>query len=149
MTSSFMVRYRSQETKDRVLVDIGLNVKSWAKKQHVPGFVRFAQQNQSQAMDQANDYAQNNKFNRAGRHVRAHWQYSADLVDILREYKDQFPEVFEAAHVARKKDSMPGIKDIFGVEDADSVAKLKEISKWLESLPISSLPFVDMGYDTL
>ena len=44
---------------------------------------------------------------------------------------------------------MPGIKDIFGVEDAASVAKLKEISKWLESLPVSSLPFVDMGYDTL
>ena len=44
---------------------------------------------------------------------------------------------------------MPGIKDIFGVEDSNSVGKLKEVTKWIESLPISSLPFVDMGFDTL
>lgn len=42
MTSSFMIKYTNPETRDRVLVDIGLNIKSWAKKQHVPGFVRFA-----------------------------------------------------------------------------------------------------------
>lgn len=42
MTSSFMVKYKSPETRDRVLVDIGLNIKSWKTKQHVPGFVRFA-----------------------------------------------------------------------------------------------------------
>ena len=44
---------------------------------------------------------------------------------------------------------MPGIKDIFGVEDSNSVGKLKEVTKWIEALPISSLPFVDMGFDTL
>eukprot|EP00353_Schmidingerella_taraikaensis_P002368 CAMPEP_0185599540 /NCGR_PEP_ID=MMETSP0434-20130131/82781_1 /TAXON_ID=626734 ORGANISM="Favella taraikaensis, Strain Fe Narragansett Bay" /NCGR_SAMPLE_ID=MMETSP0434 /ASSEMBLY_ACC=CAM_ASM_000379 /LENGTH=68 /DNA_ID=CAMNT_0028228991 /DNA_START=1387 /DNA_END=1593 /DNA_ORIENTATION=- len=44
---------------------------------------------------------------------------------------------------------MPGIKDIFGVEDSNSVGKLREITKWVEALPISSLPFVDMGFDTL
>jgi len=32
MTSSFMVKYKSPETKDRVLVDIGLNIKSWKTK---------------------------------------------------------------------------------------------------------------------
>lgn len=57
--------------------------------------------------------------------------------------------MFQAALTARKKDSMPGIKDIFGVEDSNSVGKLKEVTKWIEALPISSLPFVDMGFDTL
>ena len=32
MTSSFMVKYKSPETRDRVLVDIGLNIKSWKTK---------------------------------------------------------------------------------------------------------------------
>lgn len=81
--------------------------------------------------------------------MRAHWQYSVDLVDILREYKQKFPEVFEVALKVRKQDSMPSIRDVFGVEDSNSVGKLKEITKWIESLPISSLPFVDMGFDTL
>ena len=44
---------------------------------------------------------------------------------------------------------MPSIKDIFEVEDSNSVGKLKEVTKWIESLTISSLPFVDMGFDTL
>ena len=44
---------------------------------------------------------------------------------------------------------MPSIKDIFDVEDSNSVGKLKEVTKWIESLSISSLPFVDMGFDTL
>ena len=44
---------------------------------------------------------------------------------------------------------MPGIRDIYKAEDMESVNKLKEVTKWIESLPISSLPFVDMGFDTL
>lgn len=44
---------------------------------------------------------------------------------------------------------MPGIKDVFGAEDSNAVGRLKEITKWIENLPISSLPFVDMGFDTL
>lgn len=44
---------------------------------------------------------------------------------------------------------MPSIKDVFGAEDSNAVGKIKEVTKWIESLPISSLPFVDMGFDTL
>jgi hypothetical protein len=44
---------------------------------------------------------------------------------------------------------MPGIRDVLGAEDSNAVGRLKEISRWIESLPISSLPFVDMGFDTL
>lgn len=57
--------------------------------------------------------------------------------------------MFETALSVRKKDSMPTLKDVFGVEDSNSVGKLKEVTKWIESWPISSLPFVDMGFDTL
>jgi len=44
---------------------------------------------------------------------------------------------------------MPEIRDVLGSSDQASVAKLKEIVKWIDTLPISSLPFVDMGFDTL
>ena len=148
MTSSFMLKYRSPETKDHVLVDIGLNIKSWQKKQHVPGFVRFSKNPEQLAANQVDGFT-DSKYNRSRAHVRAHWQYSADLVDILREYKEKFPEVFENALQVRKKDSMPGIRDVLGAEDSNAVGRVKEISKWIEALPISSLPFVDMGFDTL
>jgi len=101
MTSSFMVKYKSPETRDRVLVDIGLNIKSWKTKQHVPGFVRFAAT--QSAVNVADEFTGKN-YQRAGRHVRPHWQYSFDLVDILREYKQKFPEVFAVALKVRKQD---------------------------------------------
>ena len=141
-----MVKYKSPETRDRVLVDIGLNIKSWKTKQHVPGFVRFAANSSSVNVI---DEMSGKNYQRANRHVRAHWQYSFGLVDILREYKEKFPEVFESALRVRKRDQMPGIREVLGAEDSNAVGKLKEITKWIEALPISSLPFVDMGFDTL
>lgn len=71
------------------------------------------------------------------------------MVDILRDYKEKFPEVFENALATRKKDRMPEIKDIFGSNDPNAIGKLKAVSVWIESLSVSSLPFVDMGFDTL
>merc|ERR1719490_635611 len=44
---------------------------------------------------------------------------------------------------------MPSLKDVFGADDSNTIGKLKEITKWIEELPISSLPFVDIGFDTL
>lgn len=67
----------------------------------------------------------------------------------MREYKEKFSEVFAVALKVRKQDSMPSIRDVFGAEDSNAVGKIKEITKWIEQLPISSLPFVDMGFDTL
>ena len=72
MTSSFMIKYKNPETKDRALVDIGLNIKSWVKKQHVPVFVRFAQNEENLVVNQVDGFT-NNKFTRANRHVRPHW----------------------------------------------------------------------------
>jgi len=45
------------------------------------------------------------------------------------------------------------LKDVYhsdGKTDSpEAVAYLKSILRWLEKLPISSLPFVEMGFDTL
>jgi len=68
-----MVKYRNPETKDRVLVDIGLNIKSWAKKQHVPGFVRFAVNQDRIAANEVDNFGNKRDYSRAGRHVRPHW----------------------------------------------------------------------------
>ena len=126
ITGSITIKYKSPETKDRVLVDIGLNVKSWAKKQHVPGFVRFGATRDTMQLDKNSDYS------RAGKHVRSHWQYSNELVDIIKEYRDRFPDVFEAVLKLRKRDQMPSLRDLYGSEDSNAVGKIKEVSKWIE-----------------
>jgi len=36
-----------------------------------------------------------------------------------------------------------------GTEDIKAVNRILEITAWLESLPISSLPYVEMGFDAL
>jgi hypothetical protein len=33
--------------------------------------------------------------------VRAHWEYSVELIEILKEYREKFPEVFDNANKAR------------------------------------------------
>jgi hypothetical protein len=41
------------------------------------------------------------------------------------------------------------LKDLCGSEDIKAVNRVREILQWLESLPISSLPYVEMGFDSL
>ena len=41
-------------------------------------------------------------------------------------------------------------KDVYPGEDTKVAAdKVKIIASWIESLPISQLPYVEMGFDTL
>lgn len=75
-------------------------------------------------------------------------------MEILKEYKEKFPEVFDAVQKCGGKDSRNGpavnkLKDICGSEDIKAVNRVREILSWLESLPISSLPYVEMGFDSL
>ena len=44
---------------------------------------------------------------------------------------------------------MPDLKDLFGANDEATIGRLKEILRWIEQLPISAMPFVEMGFDTL
>jgi len=41
VTSSFMMTYKDPKTKEKCMVDIGLNMKSWTKQMHVAGYIRF------------------------------------------------------------------------------------------------------------
>lgn len=68
----------------------------------------------------------------------------------MQEYQKQFPEVFKliAANL-KKNQNMPQLKDLYGNNEASSVDKLKKILMWIDSLPASHLPFVDMGFDAL
>lgn len=48
-----------------------------------------------------------------------------------------------------RKGGMPKIEDVLGSSDDEAVAKLRELTQWLSSLPLANLPFVDMGFDSL
>ena len=43
------------------------------------------------------------------------------------------------------------LKELFSkkTEEAEGVMKVKEIAKWIEGLPLSHLPYVEMGFDAL
>ncbi len=41
VTSSFLISYRNPDNGDKMVVDVGLNIKNFTKKLHVPIFVRF------------------------------------------------------------------------------------------------------------
>ena len=148
LTSSFMLKYKDRASGERVIVDIGLNVKSWAKKLHVPRYVRFVA-DAGKAVANQHDNMTYTTHNRGAKHVRSHWEYSIECVEILKEYQAKFPEVFAAATKGRKHNSMPDLKDLLGSNDEATVGRLKEILRWIEQLPISAMPFVEMGFDTL
>jgi len=45
---------------------------------------------------------------------------------------------------------MLSVKDVYHNLDSDeAVFKIRTITDWLESLPISKLPYVEMGFDVL
>jgi hypothetical protein len=41
ITSSFLISYCCPETREKMVVDLGLNIKNFTKRVHVPTFVRF------------------------------------------------------------------------------------------------------------
>lgn len=50
----------------------------------------------------------------------------------------------------QKNVAVHSMKDIYpadGIEDA--LVKIKTMLNWIEALPISKLPYVEMGFDTL
>jgi hypothetical protein len=58
--------------------------------------------------------------------------------------------VFEAIKKCGSKGpAVNKLKDVYGAEDPAAIQKIKEILSWIESLPISQLPYVEMGFDAL
>ncbi len=41
ITGSFLVTYNDRDKFEKVVVDLGLNIKNFVKKQHIPDYVRF------------------------------------------------------------------------------------------------------------
>jgi hypothetical protein len=51
ITSSFLVSYRNPDNGDKMVVDVGLNIKNFTKKLHVPTYVRFVQNAENVSMN--------------------------------------------------------------------------------------------------
>lgn len=62
-------------------------------------------------------------------------------------------EAIEASGKLKKDKAMHSLTDIFPdiprSEKDLAIAKLKEILTWIEELPLSKLPYVEMGFDAL
>jgi len=153
MTSSFLVSYKSPEDNEKKIVDIGLNIKNFTKKVHVPRYVRYVTSYEDLVINQFEDRGFNHgKF--GGRNTRPHWEYSAECLDIIKEYHEKFPEAWEAQKKCMLKNrAVHPLKEIIPFEgkneDPDAIKFIKGILQWLDSQPVSKLPFVDMGFDTI
>ena len=51
ITSSFLISYRNPDDGEKMIVELGLNIKNFTKKLHVPSFVRFVQNTNDTAMN--------------------------------------------------------------------------------------------------
>ena len=115
ITSSFLISYRNPENGDKVVVDLGLNIKNFSQKLHIPGFVRFVNSNEG-LLTNYDDY-NHNKFARGSNHVRSHWEYSHECVEFIKEYLEKFPQVFSAIQKCGKGPAVNKLKDLYGNED--------------------------------
>lgn len=75
-------------------------------------------------------------------------------MEIIEEYNEKFPEIIAGIQrCAKKNKAMNSLFDIY--PDCDKkdkqpcIDKLREVLNWTESLPISKLPYVEMGFDSL
>jgi len=149
ITSSFLIAYKSLETHEKQVVDIGLNIKNWSKRLHIPKYVRFVS-NADQVSNNQHDGYNHNHHARGAKHVRSHWEYSNDCVDILREFHEKFPSAFDCVHKTRNnKTAVQKLSDLYPGDLPEAVGKLKILVKWVEGLAMSNIPFVNMGFDTL
>lgn len=137
ITSSFLISYRNPNDGEKMVVDLGLNIKNFTKRLHVPQYVRFVQNANESASNQHDNY-NHNKFARGANHVRSHWEYSFECVEFIKQYFERFPQVFEAIKKCGSKGpAVNKLKDVYGNEDQAAIQKIKEILGWIESLPIS------------
>lgn len=100
-------------------INIGLNLKFNKKNEEVPGFTR----------------KENNM-----------WLYSRKSVELLKEYVEKFPEVFE--HISRQtSDDVYDDKDIFRGDNCSD--KVAELSKWLKEVPSANVERQSCGAEIL
>ncbi|KAF9220420.1 hypothetical protein BS17DRAFT_344744 [Gyrodon lividus] len=74
-----------------------------------------------------------------------YWEFSKKTIDLIREYKEKFPEVFQV--LDQNGDEMARASDIFGEEDAD--ARVREVKSWLNSKGVRDFEPVSLFADQL
>ena len=152
LTGSFLIAFDSPDRDERQVVDIGLNIKNFTKKVHIPDYERFIAQ--GGASNTIYDDFNHNQHARGAKHIRKHWEYSQECFDIIQEYIAKYPEAIDAvADFSNKNKSMHTLYDLYPeLEKADkaaAIASLRKMLSWIEHLPISKLPYVEMGFDAL
>lgn len=77
-------------------------------------------------------------------------------MNIIQEYLEKFPEAIEAiaySNRSRKDSRLHTLADIYPDMGKDQkpemIKKLKSMLGWIERLPLSKLPYVEMGFDAL
>ncbi|KAF9562573.1 hypothetical protein CPC08DRAFT_633933 [Agrocybe pediades] len=73
------------------------------------------------------------------------WDYSQKAVDLIKEYKAKFPEVFQV--LDKGGDAMAKASDVFKVRDPDG--KVKEVKAWLKSKGVRDFEPVSLFCDQL
>jgi hypothetical protein len=112
ITGSYLVAYDEAGKEERQVVDIGLNIKNFTKKVHVVEYVRFVAPHQ--AANTIYDEFQHNQHARGAKHVRKHWEYSEECLEIIKDYCTKFPEVCAAINAESKKSkAMHKLNDLY------------------------------------
>jgi hypothetical protein len=94
LTGSFLIAFDEKGKDDRQVVDCGLNIKNFTKKVHVPDYVRFVAQGSS--ANTIYDDFNHNQHARGSKHIRKHWEYSQECLEIIEEYATTYPEIIVA-----------------------------------------------------
>jgi hypothetical protein len=152
LTSSFLLAFDDPGKDERQIIDLGLNLKNFSKKVHVAEFVRFIAP--GDAANTVYDDFNHDRAARGSKHVRKHWEYSQDCLDVIKEYVSTFPEILDA--IAANQKHNKGMNSLFDLypglgraAKTEGIGKARRITGWIESLPISKLVYVEMGFDAL
>ena len=156
ITGSVYVTYQDRETLTRQLVDLGLNIKNKSARNHIPDYVRLT----NDPIDLELDSFEHNQHYHGNRHHQHHprWEYSQECVDIINQYFVTFPEVFDFISTQdQRRDRNEGggriakVMDLFpdAKSQQEAIEKTKQVAEWIESLPLSKLPNVDIGFQTI
>ncbi|KAL0953086.1 hypothetical protein HGRIS_004359 [Hohenbuehelia grisea] len=74
-----------------------------------------------------------------------HWEFSGKAVELLLEYKEKFPALFDSLHSSGH--GMARAEDVFDVDDPDAI--VKEATAWLKSKGVRDFEPVSLFSDTL
>jgi hypothetical protein len=156
ITGSVLIQFNDRETNEKQVVDLGLNLKNWTKQVHIPDYVRYVCS--EEVADYQHDDYNHNIHSHGAKHQKKFFEYSEECVKLLKDYYLLFPEVFEFVEWDMKKvqdkryqnRALSSVKDLFPSLDLPTaIGRTKQITGWLEGLPLSKLPYVQMGFNAL